>query len=369
MKKNTRAYIIRPLFTATVAVAIAIALSCSSDIEMSPPSGTLSSSSLPNPVASSSSLQSISSSRLSSSSLAVMSSSSSSSSLPIGTVLCSYKSGCIAIIPEDCSALGGQAVQSCPVASSSSSIVASSNSSTTPSSSSSASTEPTYYCDYGLRYTCPSCSGGVGGGCFEMKDKNGECDLNYGRVTTSCSVGLVCDWGIRHYDSSHSECGSDYCGGCYIIGFNNNTTQASCEKDKGVVRTSCPESSLVSGSSSAKVSSSSIAPSSSSRPSSSSSEVVYNDYCDKGARIVGAECDTSNSAGTKDAVCFEIKGSISGWAGSNSAGRKCNVNGGSSVIINEGGYQYGVITATGNGFVYINCSEGSLDYFAINCNR
>jgi len=174
---------------------------------------------------------------------------SSSSSLPIGTVLCSYNGSCIAIIEEDCSALGGQAVQNCPTTNSSSSAKlnssSSSNSGTTSGSSSSIKTEPTYYCDYGLRYTCPSCSGGVGGGCFEMENQYAECDLRYGRVTTSCSIGLVCDWGPRYYDASHSSCGTDYCGGCYIIGSNNNITQASCERDDGTVRSSCPESSLV----------------------------------------------------------------------------------------------------------------------------
>jgi len=98
MKKNTRAYIIRPLFTATIAAAIILALSCSSDIELPPPPppDTLSSSSLPDPVASS------------------------SSSLPANTVLCLHNGSCNAVSNATCSAIGGQIVQTCPEVSSSS---------------------------------------------------------------------------------------------------------------------------------------------------------------------------------------------------------------------------------------------------------
>jgi len=45
----------------------------------------------------------------------------SSSSLSVGKVLCLYSGGCTTITPEDCPAIGGQIVQSCPTASSSSS--------------------------------------------------------------------------------------------------------------------------------------------------------------------------------------------------------------------------------------------------------
>jgi len=149
----------------------------------------------------------------------------------------------------------------------------STTSSTTPSSSSIASVGTTYYCDFGLRETCPSCANGVGGGCFEMESQYGECDLKYAKITTSCSTGLVCDWGIRHKASSLSECGKDYCGGCYVIGSGSGITPASCETDNGTVRSSCPESSLVSSSSVVKSSSSSITPSSSSIAQSSSSAI------------------------------------------------------------------------------------------------
>jgi len=151
-----------------------------------------------------------------------------------------------------------------------------SSSSTTPSSSS---VGTTYYCDFGLRETCPLCANGVGGGCFEMENQYGECDTRYAKITTSCSTGLVCDWGPRYYDSSRSDCGNDYCGGCYVIGSGSGITPSSCEMNDGMVRSSCPESSLVSGTkpSSSSVfsvssSSSKVTPSSSSaKPSSSSS--------------------------------------------------------------------------------------------------
>jgi len=44
----------------------------------------------------------------------------SSSSLPTGKILCLYSGGCTAIATEDCPAIGGQVVQSCPAVSSSS---------------------------------------------------------------------------------------------------------------------------------------------------------------------------------------------------------------------------------------------------------
>jgi len=212
---------------------------------------------------------------------------------------------------------GGVLSNNCPYSSSSSSLSgnlssgvqqaysSSTTPNTTPSSSSAASVGTTYYCDFGLRETCPSCANGVGGGCFEMEDQYGECDSRYGRVTTSCSTGLVCDWGYRYYDSSKSDCGSDYCGGCYVIGSGSGITVASCERDKGTVLSSCPESSLVLGT---RPSSSSARPSSSSaKPSSSSSSATpvcgVDQFC-SGAELLWNQTSIQGAINTANKCYF-----------------------------------------------------------------
>jgi len=114
------------------------------------------------------------------------------------------------------------------------------------SSSSATSVEITYYCDYGPKHTCPSCTDGIGGGCIEMENQYSECDLEYGNVVTSCSTGLVCDWGARYYDPTSMDCGDSYCGGCYVIGSLSGITEYSCQRDNGTVRSECSPLSLVS---------------------------------------------------------------------------------------------------------------------------
>jgi len=290
---------------------------------------------------------------------------------------------------------GGMLNNDCPYSSSSSSLSGNLSSgvqqayssSTTPNTTpSSSSVGTTYYCDFGLRETCPSCANGVGGGCFEMENQYGECDSRYGRVTTSCSTGLVCDWGYRYYDSSKSDCGNDYCGGCYVIGSGSGITVASCERDKGTVRSECPQSSLVTGtkpSSSSKpagVSSSSVRPSSSSfrpssssfRPSSSSSlpGCVDEATCCLGTSITINATSSGTNAQTKNAICFKIQGSISSWNVYSANGRTCSANGGSKVTCPiMGNIQGQPAVSAINGFVYINCSAGDNDFTSVDFTK
>jgi hypothetical protein len=217
-----------------------------------------------------------------------------------------------------------------------------------------------------------------------MEDQYGECDSRYGRVTTSCSTGLVCDWGYRYYDSSHSDCGKDYCGGCYVIGSGSGITVASCERDNGAVRSECPQSSLVTGtkpSSSSKpagVSSSSVKPSSSSNSSSSSSGTtpsspsgcVDEATCCSGTSKTINVTNSGTNAQTKNAVCFKIQGSISSWDVYSANGRTCSANGGSKVTCPSiGNIQDQPAVSAINGFVYINCSAGENDFSSVSFTR
>jgi len=77
-------------------------------------------------------------------------SASSSSNLLIGTVLCSIGGNCISIPAEDCSIIGGQAVQNCPATSSSSSSNGCKSSAT--------------YCNYG--------------GCSQWSSNGGSCAMH-----------------------------------------------------------------------------------------------------------------------------------------------------------------------------------------------
>ena len=84
-------------------------------------------------------------------------------------------------------------------------------------------------------------------------------------------------------------------------------------------------------------------------------------YCEGATKIITG----NNTANTTGAVCFKIIGYISGWTGSNTSGRTCKVNGGNAV--SAGGSSSAVNSI--NGYVYINCSAGSVDYFAVSAYK
>jgi len=104
----------------------------------------------------------------------------------------------------------------------------------TPSSSSGGGGSSNLYCDFGSRTT-------NGGGCFQIDDASDCAIIDGGILATRCGRTdlMYCDWGKRHLASSSLECGSTYCGGCYI---RNDTS--SCIQDSGTPVTECPASSL-----------------------------------------------------------------------------------------------------------------------------
>jgi len=131
---------------------------------------------------------------------------SSSSSLPANTVLCLYNGNCNAVSNETCSAIGGQAVQSCPT-------VSSSNSSGNGSSTSATRCKDTqgqeYFCKWesGCFAIDPAFATPAGQACSNLVD---EC-RRYGRLYVNSTVegeNLSCTGTLVSVSSSSSTSSS-----------------------------------------------------------------------------------------------------------------------------------------------------------------
>jgi len=108
-------------------------------------------------------------------------------------------------------------------------------------------------------------------------------------------------------------------------------------------------------------------PSSASTPSSSSTG-PSDGGCAAGATIITTP--SCGNANTTSAVCYKKSGNIAGWNGYNAQGRSCTVNGGSTTINSSGGSNISsqpAASATSDGNVYINCTEGDNSGFGISC--
>jgi len=194
----------KALFTASITLAITLALSCSSDIDPPPPPQE-------NNISSSSSLSS-------------------------GKALCLFSGGCSAIASEDCPAIGGQIVDSCPAASSSSSLPAN-----------------MVLCLFN-------------GSCNAVSTET--CSAIGGRVVESCPA--VSSSSIAPSSSSSLSANTVL---CLFNGSCNAVSTETCSAIGGQAVQSCPtasSSSITQSSGGLQVSSSSLQSSSSSTPSSSS---------------------------------------------------------------------------------------------------
>jgi hypothetical protein len=143
----------------------------------------------------------------------------------------------------------------------------------------------------------------------------------------------------------------------------SSSTMASSSSSNTAVTSS---SSAVSSSSSLATSSSSSLPSVGNSSSSlsgggSDDEAIYCSGATKIITITGS--NGSTPAETKDAVCFKKIGNVAGWSASEAGGRTCKVNGNGNY---GGGMNFsGQAVSAINGYVYINCSAGSVEWFLI----
>jgi hypothetical protein len=112
--------------------------------------------------------------------------------------------------------------------------------------------------------------------------------------------------------------------------------------------------------------------SSSSRGSSNSGNLSSIDGCAAGSTTYNPNkedyCHTPSL--TKGAVCIKISGNIAGWQVSSGDGRTCNVNGGTTTYYPEslGNNIQGPSTSpSSDGYTYINCTAGEVDWSVFSC--